>query len=82
MAMKQMSRSLSSNPHEKHRPTAWQVENSNSRISSWDGSREPEPGIAGARYTIPFRSSSSGYLVPRHSIPSYQRVRTMDRSKV
>ena len=34
------------------------------------------------RYTIPFRNSSRGYLVPRQVTPSFQRVRNIDRSSV
>lgn len=40
------------------------------------------PGRGCLRYTIPFRSSSSGYFVPRHTIPSFHSVSTIDRNSV
>lgn len=33
-------------------------------------------------YTIPWRNSSSGYFVPRHTMPSFQRVINIERSSV
>ena len=33
-------------------------------------------------YTIPFLNSSSGYFVPRHSMPSFHSVKNIDRSSV
>ena len=33
-------------------------------------------------HTMPFRNSSSGYFVPRHSIPLFHRVRTIDLRSV
>ncbi len=33
-------------------------------------------------HTIPLRNSSSGYFVPRHTIPSFHSVRIIDRSSV
>ena len=33
-------------------------------------------------HTIPLRNSSSGYFVPRHTIPSFHSVRNIDRSSV
>jgi hypothetical protein len=36
----------------------------------------------GFPYTIPLRNSSSGYFVPRHTIPSFQRVWNMERISV
>ena len=35
-----------------------------------------------APHTIPFLNSSSGYFVPRQTMPSFQSVRTIDRSSV
>ena len=33
-------------------------------------------------HTIPFRNSSSGYFVPRQTIPSFHSVTSMDFSSV
>ncbi len=33
-------------------------------------------------YTIPFLNSSSGYFVPRHTMPSFHSVKNIDRSSV
>jgi hypothetical protein len=33
-------------------------------------------------HTIPFRNSSSGYFVPRQTMPSFHSVCTIDRSSV
>jgi len=33
-------------------------------------------------HTIPLRNSSSGYFVPRHVMPSFERVWTMERTSV
>jgi len=33
-------------------------------------------------YTIPFLNSVSEYFVPRHSIPSFHKVRIIDRKSV
>ncbi len=33
-------------------------------------------------HTIPFLNSSSGYFVPRHTMPSFQSVKNIDRSSV
>jgi len=33
-------------------------------------------------HTMPFRNSSSGYFVPRHTIPSFHNVSTIERSNV
>lgn len=33
-------------------------------------------------HTIPFLNSSSGYFVPRHTIPSCHKVRIIERSSV
>jgi hypothetical protein len=38
--------------------------------------------VVGLHHTIPLRNSSSRYLVPRHSIPSFQSVSTVERSSV
>src|ERR1700692_1827412 len=35
-----------------------------------------------ATHTIPLRNSSSGYFVPRHSIPSFHNVRIIERKSV
>lgn len=37
---------------------------------------------AKAPHTIPFLSSSSGYFVPRQTMPPFQSVRIVDRSSV
>ena len=33
-------------------------------------------------HTIPLRNSSNGYFVPRHTMPSFERVSTIERNRV
>src|ERR1022692_4660740 len=38
--------------------------------------------IRDLHHTIPLRNSSRGYFVPRHTMPSFESVWTMERSSV
>jgi hypothetical protein len=52
----------------------------NHSLARTSGANTRTPNVS--THTIPFRSSSSGYFVPRQTMPSFHNVRIIERSSV